>query len=187
MKITVKYHKILISFLIAFLALAGYSPGAESTGIQKDIPKEKKGCGNAPDFTLPRLGGGEFTLSILKGKVIILDFWATWCPPCRKEIPDFISLYKKYKDKGLEIVGVALDRDKETSVGPFAKKMGINYTIVFGDQEVTKKYKGIRYIPTTFIIDKDGNIAKKHIGFVEKKVFEEEVRELLEGNGKNEE
>ena len=186
MKIGVRC-KILVSFLIVFLTLTGCSGGAESTSVQKNTPKDKKGWGNAPDFTLSKLGGGEFTLSALKGKVIILDFWATRCPPCRREIPDFIHLYKKYKDKGLEIVGVVLDKDKEASVGPFAKKMGINYTTVFGNREVTNKYKGIRYIPTTFIIDRNGNIAKKHVGFVKKEVFEAEIKELLEGNGKSEE
>jgi len=135
--------------------------------------------GNAPDFTLPKFKGGEFTLSSLKGKVIILDFWATWCGPCRMEIPGFVELYAKYKDKGLEIVGVALDRGGELAVGPFAKQYGMNYIIVFGDRKITQKYGGIPGIPTTFIIDRDGNVVGKHIGYAPKEAFEGVIKKLL--------
>ena len=139
--------------------------------------KEEKEWGNAPDFTLSQLENGEFILSSLKGKVIILDFWATRCPPCRKEIPGFVELYKKYKDKGLEIVGVCLEG--KATIKPFAEKMGMNYILVFADQKISHKYGGIRYIPTTFIIDQQGDIAKKHVGYVSKEVFEEEIKKML--------
>ena len=135
--------------------------------------------GNAPDFTLPKFKGGQFTLSSLKGKVIILDFWATWCGPCRMEIPGFVELYAKYKAKGLEIVGVALDKGGELAVGPFAKQYGINYTIVFGDRKITQKYGGIPGIPTTFIIDREGNLAGRHVGYASQEAFEEIIKKLL--------
>ncbi|MEA3328556.1 MAG: TlpA disulfide reductase family protein [Candidatus Omnitrophota bacterium] len=133
--------------------------------------------GDAPDFTLPGLRGENFTLSSLKNKVVILDFWAVGCPPCRKEIPGFIELYSKYKDEGLEIVGVCLDG--RGRVKPFAEQKGIDYILVFADREVCRQYGGIRYIPTTFIIDRRGNIAKRHIGYASKETFEEEIKELL--------
>jgi len=149
---------------------------------QGETQRKVAAWGDAPDFTLPKLGGGDFRLSSLSGKVIILDFWATYCPPCRMEIPDFVTLYKKYQNQGLEIVGVALDRDGERVVAPFAEKFHINYTILLGDRAVTKKYGGIRYIPTTFLIDRGGNIVKKYVGFTAKEVFEKEVKKLLAQN-----
>ena len=173
---------LLFSLLILSLS-AGCSKEASS---EKDvgelkavsqIPIKGKEWGNAPDFTLPKLKGGNLTLSSLKGKVIILDFWAVRCPPCRKEIPAFVELYKKYKDKGLEIIGICLD--SEATVKPFAEKMEMNYPLVFGNQKLDQQYGGIRYIPTTFIIDKQGNITKKHIGYVSRETFEKEIKELL--------
>lgn len=143
-------------------------------------PVSIEGWGNAPDFTLLKFGGGNFTLSSLKGKMIILNFWATWCGPCRMEVPGFVRFYEKYRDRGLEIVGVSLDRNRGVAVGPFAKKMKINYILVFGNRKVTEKYGGIRGIPTSFIIDRRGNIVKKHVGFVSESILEKEIKELLE-------
>ncbi|MCP2519925.1 TlpA family protein disulfide reductase [Candidatus Aminicenantes bacterium AC-335-A11] len=118
----------------------------------------------APDFTLQDINGNLVRLSDFRGKIIILNFWATWCPPCRKEIPIFIKLYKKYKDEGLVIIGISLDRGGKEVVIPFVKKYGINYPVLIGTSEVEEAYGGIRGIPTTFIIDKEGKIRKKHIG-----------------------
>ena len=171
-----------LSFLVLILSLlTGCSKEAPSDrGMQKitapSSTTEEK-WGNAPDFTLPKLGSGEFTLSSLKEKVIIVDFWATRCPPCREEIPNFIKLYKKYKDEGLEIVGICLER--EGAVEPFAEENEINYILVFADQKVTQQYGGIQYIPTTFIIDRQGNIAEKYVGYTSKEVFEKKIKELL--------
>jgi len=148
-------------------------------GTPESAAKQEK-WGNAADFTLPRLGGGYFTLSSLKGKVIILDFWATSCPPCRKEIPGFVELHETYKDEGLEIVGVCLESESN-KVKAFAEDLGISYVLVFANRGVSQEYGGIRYIPTTFIIDRRGDVAKKHIGYVSKEVFEDEIKKLLSG------
>ena len=181
-----KKRKVIKGLLFSFLILSLSVGCSKETSSEKDTGKQEivtqssikgKDWGNAYDFTLPRLGGGNFTLSSLKGKVIILDFWAVRCPPCRMEIPNFVELYKKYKGKGLEIIGICLD--SEAMVKPFAKEVGINYTLVLGNREVAQKYGGIRYIPTTFIIDKQGNITKKHIGYTSKETFEEEIKKLL--------
>lgn len=134
---------------------------------------------SAPDFTLQDLGGSSFTLSSTKGKVVILDFWATWCPPCRAEIPHFISLYSQYKGQGLEIVGVALDKGGVRDVRPFSEEVGINYPLVIGTQDVTEDYGGIRGIPTTFVIDREGNIVERYEGYRDKEVFESAIKKLL--------
>ncbi|MGD2279165.1 MAG: TlpA disulfide reductase family protein, partial [Candidatus Omnitrophota bacterium] len=117
--------------------------------------------------------------SSTRGKVVILDFWATWCPPCTAEIPHFVELYKEYRERGLEIVGVALDRGGASTVKPFAERNGMNYTVVIGDQRITADYGGIRGIPTTFVVDRQGRIAQKFVGYREKEVFEEAIKSLL--------
>ncbi|MEA3346635.1 MAG: redoxin domain-containing protein [Candidatus Auribacterota bacterium] len=135
---------------------------------------------SAPDFVLPALEGKSLRLSDFEDKVIILDFWATNCPPCRKGIPDFIKLYNKYRDKGLVIIGVSLDRGNVEKVKRFCQNKGVNYPVAIGNYEVTESYGGIRYIPTTFIIDKNKNIVKKFIGYTSIDVFEREIKTLLE-------
>ncbi|MFB0528022.1 MAG: peroxiredoxin family protein, partial [bacterium] len=140
----------------------------------------EKEWGNAPDFTLPDLEGNSLTLSDFRGKVIILNFWATWCPPCRTEIPDFVQLYEKYKDEGLLIIGVNLDGGDSRAVKQFSENYRINYPIVLGNVDVTQDYGGIRGIPTTFIIDKKGNIKEKYVGYQPRATFEDAVERLLE-------
>lgn len=112
----------------------------------------------APDFTLKTMKGDSFTLSNHKGKVVVLNFWATWCGPCRKEIPDFITLQKEMKDDGVLFVGVSLDEEGWDKVRPYANDMGINYPIMVDDGNVSRKYGPIRAIPTTLIINKKGQV-----------------------------
>jgi cytochrome c biogenesis protein CcmG/thiol:disulfide interchange protein DsbE len=133
----------------------------------------------APDFTLNDLDGKPFRMSDTKGNVVILDFWATWCPPCRMEIPHFEALYRQYRANGLEIVGVALDRGGAKVVKPFVKDAGVTYPVVIGDQATANAYGGIRGIPTTFIIDRQGRIVEKAVGYRDKAFFESRIKELL--------
>jgi len=142
------------------------------------VPVFAADSGRAPDFTLKALDGKDLALSSLKGKVVIIDFWATWCPPCREEIPGFIELYKKYKDQGLEIVGVSVDKD-EGKLRKFVEGNGVNYPIVTSTKEVTEAYGGIQSIPTTFILDRQLNIVTKHVGYAEPAAFEKEIEPLL--------
>ena len=113
-----------------------------------------------------------------KGKVVILDLWATWCPPCRKEIPGFISLYNKYQGKSVEILGIAFDENGSEVVPPFIKKMGINYPVYLDGGDIAQVYD-LQAYPTTIIYGKDGKEANKHIGFVSEKEFDDEIGELL--------
>ena len=113
-----------------------------------------------------------------RGKVVIVNLWATWCPPCRKEIPGFINLYNKYKDKGVEIIGIAFDENGEASVPPFIKNMGINYPVYLEGKNVAQSYDLHAY-PTTVIYDKNGKIVNKHVGYISEKEFDDEISALL--------
>ena len=130
------------------------------------------------NFTLESNQGNKITLSDLKGKVVILDFWATWCPPCKAAIPKLIELYNKYEGQGLIVLGIALD-EKENVI-KLAKEMGINYPVLFDDKETSKNYE-IQSIPTLFVIDQKGKQVHKEIGFSEEgfKTIEEKVNELF--------
>ena len=135
----------------------------------------------APNFTLYTLDGDEVKLSDYLGKVVILDFWATWCPPCRKGIPDLISIQNEYKDD-LVVIGISLDQPAtQDQLIPFIESYGINYPIVLGDLEVSAAYGNIQAIPTSFIIDQEGNIINKHIGLVPRSTLVEEINLLLSG------
>jgi len=133
----------------------------------------------APAWKLQDINGKTVQLSDFKGKVVVLDFWATWCPPCRAEIPHFIELQKQYQSQGLVVIGVSLDQGGPGVVSSFAKQQNINYPIVMGTEDVAKAYGNIEAIPTTFVIDPNGNITGKHIGFTEKSVFEDEIKKVL--------
>ena len=126
-------------------------------------------AGAAPAFTLTDITGKSVSLSDFKGKVVILDFWATWCPPCRREIPDFITIQNEFGAKGVQVVGIALDEPGK--VQAFARANGMNYPVLLGTQETATLYGGIEGIPTTFIIDRKGKIVERFEGFRPKETF----------------
>ncbi len=148
-----------------------------SSNKTKQQPKQK--LAKAPDFEVKDIEGKNFKLSDFKGKVLILDFWATWCPPCIEEIPGFNNLYSSYQKDGLEIIGLSLDNAGEKVVKDFVAKNSIKYKVAMGNAEIADNYGGITGIPTTFIINKNGEIASKHIGFTSKADFEKEIKKLL--------
>ncbi len=148
-----------------------YPPNYQPAGQSKSVI--------APDFTLPTSDGKKLKLSDYKGKVVILDFWATWCPPCRKGIPDLVELKKKYGSKGFEIIGISVDQETKPDVVPFIKDYGINYPVVYGNTNVYQQYGGIRAIPTSFIIDKEGKIVASYEGLISKAAYEDHIKKLL--------
>lgn len=136
------------------------------------------GYQKAPDFTLPTADGKSLKLSDYKGKIVIVDFWATWCPPCRKGIPDLIEIQNEYKDD-VVIIGISLDRDTKKDVPSFVKNYKINYPIVYGTNEVAQNFGGVSAIPTAFVIDKAGNIVDTHVGLVPKSTYTKKIKSLL--------
>jgi thiol-disulfide isomerase/thioredoxin len=133
----------------------------------------------APNFSLKTADGTTIELAKLKGKVVVVNFWATWCPPCRAEIPDFIKIQEQYKNKGLVIVGISLDQKGWSVVNPFAAKTKFNYPIVLGNEDVVNAYGGIEAIPTSIFIDKKGLIVDKQVGMLTKEAFEQKLKSLL--------
>lgn len=138
----------------------------------------------APEFELQNLDGSMLKLSDLRGKVILLDFWATWCGPCRAGIPHLNDLYAAHKEEGLEIVGVSVDRDRGNTSGmdlvrQFTQKIRMDYPLVMADARTVNAYGGIRSIPTAFLIDRDGRVRKRYVGLQQKSVFERDMKELL--------
>ena len=142
-------------------------------------PKPVEAMKQAPHWELQGLDGKTIQSSDYKGKVMALVFWATWCPPCRAEIPGFIELQKKYAALGFTVVGVSVDEASLETVKAFAEKHGINYPIVLHDGKIVDAYGGIEGLPTTFIIDRNGHILKQHLGFTVPAEFEKEITPLL--------
>ena len=196
----------VISLLLTFQLCIGCGTTAEkeadtkeATGEVKQVGEEKvvtsdvreeastppTGGVKAEDFNLLDIEGKKFSLSDYSGKVIILDFWATWCPPCVKEIPHFNELAKEYGDRGLVVLGISLDREGVRAVKEFRKKYPIDYRVVMGNNEVARAYslylppEQRGGIPFTFVIDREGMIRHSFVGYRPKKVFVEVVEPLL--------
>lgn len=147
-------------------------------GTKKYLHEIKSGDALALDFALKSIDGSVVKLSDFKGKVVVLDFWATWCAPCREGIPDLIDIQKSFGND-VQIIGITVDQNPMKVVPPFVKEFKINYPILIGTDDVYNKYGGIDAIPTTFIIDKTGRIVNKHIGLVEKQILINEIKQAL--------
>ncbi len=172
-----KYPKWLVWTLVAIGAIVLFLfIGAPSTN-KESLSSSTTTKVEAPQFILTDIDGRSLSLSQYRGKVVILNFWAPWCPPCRREIPDLISLQNQYGAQGLQIIGIGLDQPN--NVAAFVRQNSINYPVAVGDADVAQLYGGVSGIPTTFIIDKQGNIRKSFEGFTRKSVFEEEIKKFL--------
>mgnify|MGYP000240225638 FL=1 len=139
-------------------------------------PKERK---KAPEFKLKDSDGKVVTLADYKGKAVLLNFWATWCGPCKVEIPWFIEFEQKFKDKGFAVLGVAMDEEGWEVVKPYIAEKKVNYRILGGDDSTAQLYGGVESLPTTFLIDKKGMIAGVHVGLVSKSEYEKDILALL--------
>ena len=174
LQVTSGSARLNVRCLSVLLLVALVMPLAIAAAAPKAPPARR----SAAPFDVTTLNGQRVTLEGLRGKVVILDFWATWCPPCRMEIPHFKALYAKYHPK-LEILAISLDEEGERVVAPFVRKQGITYPVAIGQDRLVSAYGGIRGIPTTFVIDRQGRIVKKYIGYKALEVFEKDIETLL--------
>ena len=164
--------------LIALSAVTLFGCHARPSGPSPD----------APNVTFNGLDGENVTLASLKGKVVIINFWATWCDPCQEEIPWMIEFQQKYADKGFTMLGVAMDDEGKKVVEPFVREtkfdvdgrqMTMNYPIMLGNDEITSKFGGLFGLPTSIVISREGKIRKKYIGLVGREEMEKEITSLL--------
>ncbi len=170
---------------LAVVGIAGLAVALRCTGSGTSGAEEAAWLGKAaPDFELIDLSGKTVRLSDFKDRVVLLDFWATWCAPCRMEIPEFVQLQKQYADKGFTLLGVALDDEGAAVVKPVAQNLGINYPVVIGNTQVAAAYSGIQALPTTFLIGHDGKILKTYVGARDKSEFEHDIQSALAKSGK---
>jgi peroxiredoxin len=175
MKLKMKWIILILAGLV--MGMVTESVYAYPENVQKDRP--------AKDFSLKDLQSKKVSLSDFRGKVVLLNFFATWCPPCRQEIPELIKLYQQNKPKGLEIIGISLDSDDfPFLIKNFVKRMKIPYPVVIGTEEVAEAYRIIG-VPITLIIDKEGKIFRRFDGLVPPRYVESALKELLETRSKN--
>jgi thiol-disulfide isomerase/thioredoxin len=158
--------RIFITSLVASLLLAGCT----DTGAKSEVP--------AADFALQDLQGKTVRLSDFRGKVVLIDFWATWCPPCRAAIPNIEKIHKEYKRRGLVVLAISMDDGDWDMVRSFAKSYGMTYMILKGTNDVAAKY-GVRSIPMTILLDKSGRIAKREFGYANEEDIEKAVKAVL--------
>jgi len=163
--------------MIGVVCIIASLPGRARSGETGTSPLAK--LAPAPVWQLRNVDGQTIHSSDFKGKVVILDFWATWCGPCQAELPGFIALQKQYEKQGLTVIGVSVDQIQPAEVKKFAQKSGMNYPVVLSDSNTDQAFGGIDAIPTTFVIDREGRIVKQHLGFTEKEEFEKEIKPLL--------
>lgn len=134
----------------------------------------------APDFALKDAEGKLVHLSDYRGKVVLLDFWATWCGPCKIEIPWFMDFQRQNQEKGLVVLGVSMDDEGWEIVKPYLASMKVNYRVLIGNDQTAQLYGGVDALPTTFLIDREGKIAAVHVGLVDRKDFENGIDQLLQ-------
>ena len=165
-------RKSILILVAGFLVLGWFAlhrpSGAKPASVRRP----------APDFSLTDLTGHKLRLSDYRGKVVVLDFWATWCDPCKQEIPHFIELQDRYASQGLQVLGVSMD-DDEPPVRVFQQQFKMNYPVALGSSELADQFGGILGLPITFVIDRSGRIAARHVGATDASVIEAEIRRLL--------
>jgi thiol-disulfide isomerase/thioredoxin len=167
---------VVVAVAVAGMLYFGFHAARRSgTGRSPAVAKSTL----APDFTLDSLEGKSMRLSDLRGKAVLLNFWATWCGPCKIEMPWFVELQNQYGAEGLQIVGVAMDDASKEDIAKFAKDMGVNYPVLIGKEAVGDQYGGVPALPESFFIGRDGKIVDKIIGLKGKAEIEDSIKKAL--------
>jgi cytochrome c biogenesis protein CcmG/thiol:disulfide interchange protein DsbE len=166
--------------LIAMLSPSLLPARTPGTGQQSDktVIRFIREPDAAPELVVKGMDGRTVSLAGARGKVVLLNFWATWCGPCRMEVPDLVELQTKYKDR-LQVIGLVVDDEDEAAVRAFAKRYAINYPIAMATSEMRFRFGGVPALPTSFIIDAQGRVVQKHIGLRDPVLYETEIRALL--------
>jgi thiol-disulfide isomerase/thioredoxin len=168
---------VVVAFVAALMLYFGYHQARRTQA--GSLPRLTQST-LAPDFSLESLDGKNLRLSDLRGKAVLLNFWATWCGPCKIEMPWFVDLQNQYGSQGLQIVGVAMDDASKEDISKFAKDMGVNYPILIGKESVGDQYGGVPALPESFLISRDGKIVDKIIGLRGKADIEDAVKKTLD-------
>jgi peroxiredoxin len=168
------------AFLILLVSIAVRSSRSSSPTLSTASNGANTDAKPAPQFELKTLDGRVVKLSDFRGKAVILNFWATWCAPCRVETPWLVQLYRDYNGQGLEIVGISMDDGGPHLVEKFVHEMNVNYTVLMGNNSVSETYGGLRFLPQTFLIDRDGNIVSQTLGPRRKNDLENDIKRLLD-------
>jgi peroxiredoxin len=164
---------VAILVIATYVATRHWAKPAERAQAGNAVPHS-----SAPDFSLKDLSGQRLELSQYRGKVVLLNFWATWCAPCRSEIPRFVDLQNKYGSQGLQIVGISLDDDPKP-VSRFYQQAKMNYPVAIGNAKLAEQYGGVLGLPVSFLIGRDGRIYAKHVGEADISSLEQEIKSLL--------
>ena len=168
---------VFVAIIVALLLFIGFRAARHPNAAASESLDVKGKL--APDFTLDSLNGKPVTLSSFRGQAVLLNFWATWCGPCKIEMPWFIELQKQYGPKGLQIVGVAMDDASKEDIDKFVKEMGVNYPILIGKEAVGQDYGGVNVLPTSFFLDRDGKIVAREFGLQSRSVFVDHIEQAL--------
>lgn len=170
---------VVVALVVSLMLFAGFHMARRSGSPSASV--NFKGS-MAPDFELKTLEGKTVHLSDFRGKAVLLNFWATWCEPCKIEMPWFVELQKQYGPQGFQVLGVAMDDASEQDIAKFAKDMGVNYPILIGKEQVGDAYGGIPFLPFTFFIDRSGKVTDKIPGLKSRSDIEDDVKKAL-GSG----
>ena len=171
---------VVVGLIVAAMLYFGMHAARRSgsmSGITKSSP--------APDFTLESLDGKNMRLSDLRGKAVLLNFWATWCGPCKIETPWLVELQNQYGSQGLQVIGVAMDDSGKEDIAKFAKDMGVNYPVLLGKEAVGDAYGGVPALPESFFIGRDGKIVDKIIGLKGRAEIEDSIKKALDTQAGN--
>ncbi|MGA6988256.1 MAG: TlpA disulfide reductase family protein [Terriglobales bacterium] len=170
----------LILFFVAAIVAVMLSAGIRVARTNRANASAPGLMGNlAPDFELQTLDGKNLKLSDLRGKAVLLNFWATYCGPCKIEMPWFVELQNEYGPQGFQIIGVAMDDASTEDIAKFAKEMGVNYPILLGKESVAVSYGGVNALPTTFFLDRDGKLIAREFGLQSRSVFVDHIKRAL--------